>query len=175
MKMTRSFAYCNRACIISIIRLVVLSRLSRADVTWNFVNSAIWSVAEPCIGVISACIPSLRPGFSVLVRGTTKALGSSQTGKVGTGESSSGSSGMWTRSTSETDQQGNFHRLNDLGYSGGQWGHDVAVRGGQQSGGRELEDSIGVDETNVPAGGIRVKKEIVVTSTNWLEYRERLF
>lgn len=41
-------------CIISIIRLVVLSRLENDDVTWNFVNSAIWSAAEPCMGVISA-------------------------------------------------------------------------------------------------------------------------
>lgn len=36
-------------CFISIIRLVVLSRLHEFDVTWNYVNAAIWSAAEPCV------------------------------------------------------------------------------------------------------------------------------
>ncbi|MDI1490806.1 MAG: hypothetical protein OHK93_002010 [Ramalina farinacea] len=59
--LTAIFLTAGFVCIISIIRLIVLSRLSDADVTWNYVDSAIWSAAEPCMGVISACIPSLHP------------------------------------------------------------------------------------------------------------------
>lgn len=111
----------------------------------------------------------------MLVRGTTRALGASETGKGGAQESSSGSSGMWTRSTSEADRQGSFHRLNDLSRSGGQWGHDVAVKAGSPNEEIGIQESIGVEQMDVPTGRIRVKKEVVVTSTDWLEYRERLF
>lgn len=57
--LTGIFVCAGFVCIISIIRLVVLSRLASVDVTWNYVNSAIWSAAEPSMGVISACTPSL--------------------------------------------------------------------------------------------------------------------
>lgn len=111
----------------------------------------------------------------MLVRGSTKALGISETSKGDGRESSSATSGLWRRSTTEVDRQGNFHRLNNLSYKGGQWGHDVAVKAGPRNEGTGVEESIGVEEVDVPIGGIRVKKEIVVTSTDWLEYRERLF
>lgn len=167
---------CHSVCFISIIRLVVLSRLNDADVTWNYVNSAIWSTAEPCMGVISACIPSLRPGFSILLRGTTKALGVVSIGKESAEESSSGSSRMWN-STNEGDAaEGNFQRLEDSVESNRrQWGHDVAVKGGKPIGGRGTADEISLEEMNVPAGGIRVKREVLVTSSDWIEYKDRIF
>lgn len=34
---------------------MVLSRLQKADVAWNLVDSAIWFAADPCMGVISSC------------------------------------------------------------------------------------------------------------------------
>ncbi|KAI4133647.1 MAG: hypothetical protein LQ341_006147 [Variospora aurantia] len=60
--LTGIFVCAGFVCIISIIRLVVLSRLHHADVTWNFVNSAIWSAAEPCMGVVSACAAKAATG-----------------------------------------------------------------------------------------------------------------
>ena len=43
-------------CFISIIRLVVVARLHDFDVTWNYVNAAIWSAAEPCVSTFVAML-----------------------------------------------------------------------------------------------------------------------
>lgn len=31
------------------------------DITWNFGRGFIWSSIEPSLGIISACLPTLRP------------------------------------------------------------------------------------------------------------------
>lgn len=46
--------------IASIIRAVVLSQIEIVDVTWEFVNVALWTAAEPSIAVMSASLPILR-------------------------------------------------------------------------------------------------------------------
>lgn len=48
------------------------------------------------------------------------------------------------------------------------------MRGGKVVG-RGREDEISLEEMNVPAGGIRVKDEVVVTSSDWLEYKDKVF
>ncbi|KAI4136265.1 MAG: hypothetical protein LQ341_005737, partial [Variospora aurantia] len=75
--------------LVSIIWIVVLARLEQADVTCtcppsspiseaatlnnshtgNYINTVIWSVLEPSMAVVCACIPSLRPLYSVAVGG----------------------------------------------------------------------------------------------------------
>lgn len=87
----------------------------------------------------------------------------------------------------EDGREGYFERLEDpldgdggggggSGSGGGrtQWGHETLVRGGKV-GGRGVEDEISLEEMNVPAGGIRVKDEVVVTSSDWLEYKDKVF
>ncbi|KAL8964186.1 MAG: hypothetical protein Q9197_006996, partial [Variospora fuerteventurae] len=79
----------NRRLVLSIIWIVVLARLEQADVTCtrppsspisqaatlnnphtgNYINTVIWSVLEPSMAVVCACIPSLRPLYSVAVGG----------------------------------------------------------------------------------------------------------
>jgi len=128
------------------------------------------------MGVISACLPSLRPGFSILLRGSTKALGVNKIGKGSAPGASSGSSRVRRSTTREDDREGNFQRLDEpTNSSRRQWGHSFAVRGGQPIRGRGMEDEISLEEMNVPAGEIRVKKEVVVTSSDWLKYRDRVF
>lgn len=181
-------------CIISIIRLIVLSRLADVDVTCkytysqpqgssnrsigNYVNSAIWSAAEPSMGVISACIPSLRPLVSLLTRGTTRGVGVSKTTKTSAQDASSGVSRMVWRSPRIGDdgRDGYFERLDDSTEAGNrpQWGHETNVRGGKVAG-RGAEDEISLEEMNVPAGGIRVKDEVRITSSDWLEYKDKVF
>ncbi|MDI1491392.1 MAG: rRNA-binding ribosome biosynthesis protein rpf2 [Ramalina farinacea] len=65
--LTAIFACTGFVCIIAIIRLEVLARATRQtdDPTWALVPVAIWSAAEPAMGVIAACLPSLRPLFAV--------------------------------------------------------------------------------------------------------------
>ncbi|KAL8677165.1 MAG: hypothetical protein Q9224_000751 [Gallowayella concinna] len=160
----------DSVCIISIIRLVVLGRLENEDLTWNFVNSAIWSAAEPCMGVISACLPSLRPLVALITRGTHRAP--KEGGANVQGTNSSGSSRMvWRRRDSGQGKAGQFSRLDD---PTPRWGHDVTVKGGRDTE-HGSEENISLQEINVPQGQIKVKEEIVVTSTDWLEYKDRVY
>ncbi|KAL8801760.1 MAG: hypothetical protein Q9182_004232 [Xanthomendoza sp. 2 TL-2023] len=49
-------------CITSIIRFCYLEAIGHpTDPTWDNVNSAIWTVVEPCIGIVSACLPIMGP------------------------------------------------------------------------------------------------------------------
>ncbi len=145
------------------------------------------------MGVISACIPSLRPLISLLTRGTTRGVGVSKTAtsknksKTSAQDTSSVASRMVWRSPriGEDGRDGYFERLEDPseaaspgGGGGGDrpqyFRHETNVRGGKV-GGRGKEDEISLEEMNVPAGGIRVKDEVVVTSSDWLEYKDKVF
>lgn len=69
----------------------------------------------------------------------------------------------------------------ELRPSSPRWGHEVAVKGGKEKkvtvfpgfGIRPQEDEISLEEM-VPQGGIKVKSEVVVTSSEW-EWKDRLF
>ena len=135
------------------------------------------------MGVISACIPSLRPLISLLTRGTTRGIGVSKaTAKSDTEDTSSSaaSRNAWRspRTGAKDGRDGYFERLEtptttEAG-TRSQWGHETTVRGGKV-GGRGAVDEVSLEEMNVPTGGIRVKEEVVVTSSDWLEYKDRVF
>ncbi|GLA28505.1 hypothetical protein AnigIFM63326_006084 [Aspergillus niger] len=64
-------------CIASIMRLVsVMTQGTDADVSWNWVNQAIWANIEADLAIVSACLPTLRP---VWVAGRRKLFGSQAT------------------------------------------------------------------------------------------------
>lgn len=46
--------------VVSIVRVVYITRLQQSDLTWQWVNGALWTSVEPAIGVVSACLPILR-------------------------------------------------------------------------------------------------------------------
>ena len=54
--------------------------------TWTLTDSLIWTIAEVCVAVVSACLPTLRPLFSVIEHGRSgmrsAALGSGRFGKL---------------------------------------------------------------------------------------------
>lgn len=125
------------------------------------------------MGVISACLPSLRPGLSILLRGSTKGLGVK---KKGNGSGPDGSPRIWRSRTRDDDREGIFQRLDEpIDWNRRQWGYVSAVRGGQSTGRSENTDEISLQEMNAPARGIRVQKEVVVTSSDWLEYKDKVF
>ena len=136
------------------------------------------------MGVISACIPSLRPLISLLTRGTTRGIGASNTtkskskSKNSAQDASSGVSRMVWRSPTigEDGREGYFERLEDgnEGRERSQWGYETLVRGGKV-GGRGAVDEVSLEEMNVPVGGIRVKDEVRVTTSDWLEYKDKVF
>ncbi|GFF44457.1 hypothetical protein IFM58399_07297 [Aspergillus lentulus] len=58
-------------CVISIVRLVIMLdsyRVPSIDVTWVFIGPSTWTAVETNIGVVSACLPSLRPLLRLLDR-----------------------------------------------------------------------------------------------------------
>jgi hypothetical protein len=56
----------NSICAISVIRMVVLSRLNFNDISYDMLDSVFWTVTEPALVIINACIPTLRPLISLV-------------------------------------------------------------------------------------------------------------
>ncbi|PGH02831.1 hypothetical protein GX51_04443 [Blastomyces parvus] len=65
-------------CIVSIVRIKFMGDLAKAkDVTFILVNIFLWSFVEPCIGIVCACLPTLRP----LLQRWSRALFGTEFGK----------------------------------------------------------------------------------------------
>lgn len=175
----------HSVCIVSIIRLVVLSRLSVYDITCeytflvpfsgsltefsgNFVNGSIWTATESSLSVVSACIPSLRPLVALIIRGNHQwpSMDSASTAVQVQ------SKAMW-RTSKNDDQDGTFYQLEEsLADSQRAWGHNVSVHGGRPS--RENDEN--PDEVEIPPPeGIKVKTEVILISTDRLDYHDRIY
>ncbi|KAL8932038.1 MAG: hypothetical protein Q9211_006563, partial [Gyalolechia sp. 1 TL-2023] len=172
-------------CVVSIVRLIVLSEVDKSDITCkrdpsisipsrsltslqgNYVPAACWTAAEPSIAVVSACIPSLRPLFARLLSGKVQRPKHSASHRH--------SLTSWRSAKKQVrngSAQGTFNRLNEFsshddGGAQGPWkSNSVAVFGGLKgkrgSGSKredlELEDH--GSETEVPLGRIRAKTEV---------------
>lgn len=48
-------------CAVSITRMVILSRLDFADISFDMLDSVFWTVVEPALVVVNACLPTTRP------------------------------------------------------------------------------------------------------------------
>ncbi|KAL8809813.1 MAG: hypothetical protein Q9200_003099 [Gallowayella weberi] len=117
---------------------------------------------------IKICI--LRPLVALITRGTHRAP--KKGGANAQGTNSSGSSRIvWRRRDSSQSKAGQFSRLDDPTPP---WGRHVIIKGGRDTEHGSDED-ISLQEINVPPGQIKVKEEIVVTSTDWLEYKDRVY
>ncbi|MCJ1313891.1 hypothetical protein MMC25_007571 [Agyrium rufum] len=60
-------------CIVSIIRATQIKDVSLIDPSWDDVTGGNWSVIECCVGVVTACLPTLRPIFNLVFRGNAAA------------------------------------------------------------------------------------------------------
>ncbi|KAJ4389543.1 hypothetical protein N0V93_007013 [Gnomoniopsis smithogilvyi] len=55
-------------CIISVYRITTLRAAAAAeDSTWDNVDAAVWSLIELVIGVLAACLPTLKPLFAMIM------------------------------------------------------------------------------------------------------------
>lgn len=50
----------HRICIISIIRMQSLITLDFSDISYNMLNPVFWTVTEPSLAIINACLPIMR-------------------------------------------------------------------------------------------------------------------
>ncbi|KAL7943622.1 hypothetical protein V8C42DRAFT_358892 [Trichoderma barbatum] len=49
-------------CVAGVVRIVVLLQMFKSvDLTWNMSQAFVWSSVEPNIGIVCACLPTLRP------------------------------------------------------------------------------------------------------------------
>ncbi|KAF6223058.1 hypothetical protein HO133_001110 [Letharia lupina] len=163
--LTVLFTLAGFVVLVSIIWVVVLSRLEEADVTWNYVDTAIWSALEPNMAVICACIPSLRPLVSVasqgfanapLVRSTLHSAGGTSSRRMWEGGKGKSSDGTF----SQLDEPDDLRPL----------GHDVSVRGG-----RVNDTQPDVEAMELPQTGINVRTEVILSTSDRLHYNDRLF
>ena len=120
------------------------------------------------MGVVSACLPSLRPLY-------TRLIGNAQFDTPLKGDRNEflrGSQRMWIRSHDDHNTQ-SFARLEEAGGEHKVWGHEVRVHGGKRSNGSP--DQISLEDTQIPSRRIKVKTEVTLISTGRMEYRDELF
>ncbi|KAL8702623.1 MAG: hypothetical protein Q9201_004201 [Fulgogasparrea decipioides] len=81
--------YGSSTCIISLVRFVQLITNATMDVTWSLGIVSVWSTAEPNLGIVSACMPTMKPLLRrFLPQGKTRsAKDSKQSGSSGSSSS----------------------------------------------------------------------------------------
>jgi hypothetical protein len=53
-------------CVVSLLRVIWLWNWNLADLTFTVTPGAIYSVLEPTLGVVNACLPTIRPALTEL-------------------------------------------------------------------------------------------------------------
>lgn len=61
-------------CTITILRIISILQLNFSDLSYNIVTATIWGCLEPCIGIMSACLPVLPPLLARLFKCTNNNL-----------------------------------------------------------------------------------------------------
>ena len=51
----------NSVCLVSLIRIVTITRMDFEDVTWKFAVLAYWGAVEVNLAIICACLTTLKP------------------------------------------------------------------------------------------------------------------
>ncbi|KAL8948136.1 MAG: hypothetical protein Q9222_005647 [Ikaeria aurantiellina] len=77
-------------CIASIVRFFYLHEIVPTDATWTQINPAIWSIIEPSIGIVSACLPIMGPIFRTKITSVRTTSWFTRSKSSGQGSSSYG-------------------------------------------------------------------------------------
>ncbi|KAL8821238.1 MAG: hypothetical protein Q9191_007351 [Dirinaria sp. TL-2023a] len=160
--------------LVSIIWVVVLSRVELPDFTWNYVNAGTWSELEPCMAVVCACIPSLRPLYTIvtqgmfkhplLAQGTLLCSPSSKKRPWASIKIKSSEGGAFTQLAEPED----LRPLSECAY-----GASVRVRAARADSAPQQQ---GEEETiDLPDNRIQVRTEVTLTTSDRVEYNDRLY
>ena len=123
------------------------------------------------MGVVSACLPSLRPLAILIVSGSHQ--GPPVQSAQATGSSTC--TRMMSRSNNG-NEEGTFTRLEEpANDSNIPWGNNVWVRGGRNNQKGSLADNISMEEMNIPPDGIKVKTEVILVTSDRFDYHDRLY
>ena len=77
-------------CVVSVVRATQIRTVSDEDVSWTAVIAVMWSGIEINIGVVSACLPTLRPIFTSVLRGHQRVTSQAKHGTISQGETEFG-------------------------------------------------------------------------------------
>ncbi|KAI9681158.1 MAG: hypothetical protein M1817_002440 [Caeruleum heppii] len=80
------FGIASLTCVATIFRFTVFDDVNMWDTTWSYTDIGLWTIAEVYLGMICACLPTLKP---VALRFTRTVAGSSLWSKLTTSASSS--------------------------------------------------------------------------------------
>ncbi|KAF2679344.1 hypothetical protein K458DRAFT_422378 [Lentithecium fluviatile CBS 122367] len=97
-------------CVITILRLTSIRRLDFSNFSYTAAEVEIWSILEPYLGIINACIPVMQPAVRRMFR-ARHPVSRSQTKNSHPSLPTIGGSG----GTSKNDKR-NFRRLHDVSY-----------------------------------------------------------
>ena len=163
-------------------RLLLHERLLERDsglmtMQGNYVNAGIWTATEPTMGVVSSCLPSLRPLLKGLVSNTYHGPTCNGLGNINNQDHSNGTCSLYMRTRNRVGDSAckTFTRIEETGIeSGTRWGHNVQVHGGKKQHDNS-DDQISLEEMETPSRSIRVKTEVTLISSERLEYNDQLF
>ncbi|KAF2194318.1 hypothetical protein K469DRAFT_437352, partial [Zopfia rhizophila CBS 207.26] len=48
-------------CVVSLLRVVYIIRMDLHDFSYTYADLGMWSIVEPLLGVVNACLPVMRP------------------------------------------------------------------------------------------------------------------
>lgn len=153
----------NSVCIVSILRIIAFNHSNPKDPTYTTVNTAMWSSIEQSIGIICACLPTLRP----LIR---RIYGTS---KNATTETSNGSRSRVRSTTIHLSNLGSTQTTSSAGFVGLEDDSSLDERSGIYSGPKNRIKSsvnVGQDGFRRPAepvpSGIRMEREFHQTTSS---------
>ena len=131
------------------------------------------------MGVVSACLPSLRPLFSILFHGRVNTIKGNRASKSSGMEPGCVSTAFPWRNRVQQDDDGHFQRLTDASDAGEvfkskqQPAHECTVHGGKTN--SDAGEEVSMEEISLPAGSIAVTQEVVVISSDWIDYNYKVF
>lgn len=180
--LTCIFISAGFVCGVSIIRLVVFSKVNMEDVTWNSTSVTLWSAVEPCAGIISACMPSLRPLLTVTLHRLHICTPSFITADSKSIGPASGASTMpWIIPDGEPDilpygnKRKGVERKEPCVHNTLCTVSSAMRRANEKPGAVGGDTQIRAEEVEPPWGGIKVKTEIRWSVQEHYDYDDRLY
>ncbi|ERF73312.1 hypothetical protein EPUS_03145 [Endocarpon pusillum Z07020] len=170
ISLTGIFLLGSLTCVISLVRFVqLIQNDDNQDVTWALGYVSIWSTAEPCLGIVAACLPTMRPLVRKFASSWLGGFPSSNSKGGGSDHSSSGllgkvihshkfSSNSTTKQTSVAISERNSDSARNLNHAGG-GSMETCITTGEVR--RDCEPD--TRAKGKPVNGIEVE-----TSTSWL-------
>ena len=67
MALTANFCIGFLVCIITVLRIASIPFISPEDLTYTSVKTDVYSTLEPSLGIVSACLPIMRPLFEKVI------------------------------------------------------------------------------------------------------------